>query len=284
MSTDQTSGSTEQPSTAVVVVPATTTTTIAVAPTTKNQAYTILLDGLGAFRNGIVYGTKVRAPHSFVVHALWSSNTWPNVFRKIVVLTAQHATNLAVAAMTFKIGMHLLKLASPSAVSQWWHYFMMGGVGGFFVWGEPNAVNVQVNMYMMSRVLSGLLFLWIEHREREEAQRKKQKQIAIGDALSADSTSLPASPAASSSESAIMSPVSPKTTGDDNVSLLKPWEQFVYGPRGYRVFVGIVWATALYLFHHHDKYLQSSLKMSMQYIYKDGDKHAGSLRHVLLGY
>ena len=243
----------------------------------------LLFYALGAFRNGIVYGTKVRAPHSFVVHALWSSNTWPNVFRKIVVLTAQHATNLAVAAMTFKIGMHLLKLASSSkaAVSQWWHYVLMGGVGGFFVWGDPNPVNVQVNMYMMSRVLSGLLFLWIEHREREEAERKKQKQIAIGDALAASSSPTDNS---NNANTTLMSPVTPKTTGDDNVSLLQPWEQFVYGPRGYRVFVGIVWATALYLFHHHDKYLQSSLKMSMQYIYKDGDKHAGSLRHVLLGY
>lgn len=236
----------------------------------RNLAYQILLDALGAFRNGLVYGSKVRAPHSFVVYALWSSSSWPNVFQKIITLTTHHATNLAVAAALFKVGMHLLKQLSAAKTSVPWHYFLMGGIGGYFVWGEPNAVNTQVNMYMLSRVLSGLVYLFFEMRERQEAEEKKNEKL-----LQLQQEQQP--------DVSAISVATPKSTGDDT-SLLTPTEQFIFGPRGYRVFVGCVWATALYLFHHHEQHVQSSLKMSMQYIYKDGDKHGGSLRKLFLGF
>ena len=264
------------------VVPVSTTTpqqqqesTTTPSPPSKNIAYQILLDALGSFRNGLVYGTKVRAPHSFVVYALWSSSPWSKVFQKIITLTTQHATNLALAGAIFKIGMHLLKLLSTQHQSLPWHYFLMGGVGGYFVWGEPTPVHTQVNMYMMSRVLSGLLNLFFEMRERQEAEKKKKKLLAEAETNNNNNNN--------NTDETVVSPATPKTTGSDT-SLLTPTEQFIYGPRGYRIFVGAVWATALYLFHHHEQHVQSSLKMSMQYIYKDGDKHNGSLRKVLLGF
>jgi peroxisomal membrane protein 4 len=209
-----------------------------------NENYKILLDALGAFRNGIVYGTKVRAPHSFVVYALWSSSSWATVFRKIVTLTTQHALNLAFAASMFKIGLAILKKLTPNKQQLGWHYALMGAVGGCTVWGDNNPVNVQVNMYMMSRVMSGLLFLWIEYRERIAAAEKKTEEQQQQTSKEKESTGVIS-------------------------SNLSDWEQFAFGPKGYRVFVGVIWATALWLFHHHNQHMQSSLKMSMQYIAVD---------------
>jgi peroxisomal membrane protein 4 len=206
-----------------------------VAPGT-NVGYTILLDALAALRNGFVYGCKIRAPHTFVLQMVWSKGTWRAVLDRVVELTTQHATNLALNAVCFKLGVAILKLAQGTAEAQAWHHALVGGLCGFLFWGENKAVNVQVNLYMMTRALSGLLLLFLETR-RSTASATEQKLF-----FNAKSHHL-----------------------------------------GYRLFSAAVWGTALYLFFNHAHVLQTSLRSSMDFIYRQGDEHNGSLQRVIQG-
>lgn len=215
---------------------------VAVNPTT-NVAWSVLLDSLAAMRNGFVYGCKIRAPHTFVLQMVWSKGTWRSVFDRVVELTSQHAANLALNAVFFKFGVALLKLAQGTKEAQAWHHALVGGLCGFLFWGENKAVNVQVNLYMMTRALSGLLLLFLDRR-RSMAQAG-------------------AAPALSSTEQALF--FNPKSH------------------LGYRLFSATVWGTALYLFFNHTHVLQTSLRASMDFIYRQGDEHNGSIDRLIKG-
>jgi peroxisomal membrane protein 4 len=206
----------------------------ATIPATSNIAYQILLDSLGAMRNGFVYGCKIRAPHTFVLQMVWSKGTWKSVWDRVLDLTTQHATNLALNAVFFKIGVALLKLAQGS--TQPWHHALVGGICGFYFWGKNNAVNVQVNMYMMSRALSGLLLLFLEKRK-----------LASG--------TVP----------------------------LTSTEKYLSGAGGYRLLAAAIWGAALYIFFHHAHVLHGSLRQSMDFIYRQGDEHEGSIERLIKG-
>ncbi|KAK0354077.1 hypothetical protein LTR59_014793 [Friedmanniomyces endolithicus] len=57
---------------------------------------------LKAVRNGLVYGTKVRFPHAFVMVLLFRSGTLREKLWLIFKATRQHATNLAKFASSTK--------------------------------------------------------------------------------------------------------------------------------------------------------------------------------------
>jgi hypothetical protein len=259
-------------------------------------AYNDLLDALGAMRNSVVYGTKVRAPHSLVVYGLWSSAPWPDVFRRVALLTAQHALRLGVAAALFKLGVAALRRANAGRPLPW-HHALMGACGGYAVWGGGDAVSTQVNLYMFSRVLAALVGLYGERRQRAEAKLSQDAGAAAGSGgvgAGGNAAAMPrdtAAVAVAASPTSAVSPGAAPPASPSQGALPPPetderlawWERFALGPRGYRVFAGLVWAAALYLFHEHGAALQPSLRQSMQFIYRDGDHHGGSLRKLLLG-
>lgn len=133
-----------------------------------SQQYNMLLDALAALRNGIVYGVKVRAPHTLVNLCVWSNASWSDTFTKVRQMSIQHGMNLGMAACVFKVGTSLLSIASGggagSGENNKWHRALMAGICGFIFWGEANPVNIQVNMYVMSRTATALAVLFIERR------------------------------------------------------------------------------------------------------------------------
>ena len=56
--------------------------------------YKLLFDAIKGFRNGLVYGIRVRAPHSLVMTLLWSRGPIPEMAMKIYKATRQHGMNL----------------------------------------------------------------------------------------------------------------------------------------------------------------------------------------------
>ncbi len=125
----------------------------------KSGDYKLLLDAVKGFRNGFVYGVKVRAPHALVMTLLWSRGPPMQMATRIFNATKQHGLNLAKFAFIFKILYGILgKLFGGNPQ---WHAAILGALCGFLFWGDNSPVNVQVNMYLLSRITSGFLFLWM---------------------------------------------------------------------------------------------------------------------------
>lgn len=122
--------------------------------------YKPLLDAVKGFRNGFVYGCKVRAPHSLVMTLLWSRGPIQQMATRIFNATLQHGMNLAKFAFIFKLFISLLgRLQGRSHPV---HAALGGALCGFLFWGDGSPVAVQVNMYLLSRIISGFLFLLAE--------------------------------------------------------------------------------------------------------------------------
>jgi peroxisomal membrane protein 4 len=195
----------------------------------QSANYRPLLELLKTFRNGVVYGVKIRAPHTLVMSLIWSRGTPLQILEKIVKNSKQHGLNLGFTAVAFKlicmIGARLLTLigsakaveggaaaiadTSITAAVPVWLTFVAGSIAGSIFWGESNPINTQVTMYLISRVLSGLLFSAVE-------------KYGV------------------------------KVPGN-----------------GFRALSGAMWGLVLVLFLHRPATLQTSLQQSMAYIYKE---------------
>lgn len=132
--------------------------------------YNLLLDCVKGLRNGIVYGCKVRAPHSLVMTLLWSRGPIPDMAKKIFQATKQHGMNLGKFAFVYKFLTAILSKGFGGRHP--WHAALCGAICGYIFWGERSPVNVQVNMYILSRILSGLVHMWMEKNEVSQQQPK----------------------------------------------------------------------------------------------------------------
>uniref|UniRef100_F1KYG5 Peroxisomal membrane protein 4 n=1 Tax=Ascaris suum TaxID=6253 RepID=F1KYG5_ASCSU len=184
------------------------------------RKYRFALAALKGLRNGIIYGTRTRAPHALVTVLLFGNGTFVDKVRTILRLTRTHATNLAKFTFCYKLVMGLMQ--RMKGYRREWHSFLVAFIVGYLVFGDNNGVNMQINLYLLSRILVGLARLGVE------------KQI-------------------------IPTPLGP----------VFPW------------FAATVWGFVLWLFEHHQHVLQSSLRSSMIYLYRDSDKWT-NIRNFLI--
>ncbi|XP_030231055.1 peroxisomal membrane protein 4 [Gadus morhua] len=126
----------------------------------KEEKYKAALAVLKGFRNGAVYGAKIRAPHALVMTFLFRNGSLNDKMRAIAKATYTHSRNLACFVFTYK-GLQALqeKLQGKSLQS---HSFLAACVGGWLVFGENNNINSQINMYLLSRILFALARLAVE--------------------------------------------------------------------------------------------------------------------------
>ena len=73
----------------------------------------------------------------------------------IVRLTRLHAMNLAKFVFGYKLTNGYLQRFVSGRRRQW-HALLTAGLVGYVVFGENNSVNMQINLYLLSRVLVGL--------------------------------------------------------------------------------------------------------------------------------
>ncbi|CAL8340396.1 unnamed protein product [Merluccius merluccius] len=126
----------------------------------QEEKYKAALAVLKGFRNGAVYGAKIRAPHALVMTFLFRSGSLQDKLKAIAKATYTHSRNLAYFVLTYK-GLQALqeRLQGKSPQSQ---SFLAACVGGWLVFGENNNINSQINMYLLSRILFALARLAVE--------------------------------------------------------------------------------------------------------------------------
>uniref|UniRef100_H2ZAS9 Peroxisomal membrane protein 4 n=1 Tax=Ciona savignyi TaxID=51511 RepID=H2ZAS9_CIOSA len=124
-----------------------------------------ILSLIKAIRNGIAYGIKIRFPHALVMTFLFKDGPLKEKFRLILKATFQHAKNLAQFTFLYKLLTTSLEKSSavkPVVGKNPWHVIPAAALAGYYVFGENNPINTQINMYLLSRIIFGLCRLGAE--------------------------------------------------------------------------------------------------------------------------
>lgn len=126
----------------------------------REEKYKAVLAVVKGFRNGAVYGAKIRAPHALVMTFLFRSGSLKDKLKAIAKATYTHSRNLAYFVFIYK-GLQALqvKIQGKSLQSQ---SFLAACLGGWLVFGDNNNINSQINMYLLSRILFALSRLAVE--------------------------------------------------------------------------------------------------------------------------
>uniref|UniRef100_A0A3B1J285 Peroxisomal membrane protein 4 n=1 Tax=Astyanax mexicanus TaxID=7994 RepID=A0A3B1J285_ASTMX len=107
----------------------------------QQEKYKAALAVLKGFRNGAVYGAKIRAPHALVMTFLFKSGSLKSKLKAIAQATYTHSRNLAFFVFTYK-GLQALQQRIQGK--------------------NNNNINSQINMYLLSRILFALSRLAVE--------------------------------------------------------------------------------------------------------------------------
>ncbi|GAA6020900.1 hypothetical protein JCM10207_003182 [Rhodosporidiobolus poonsookiae] len=119
-------------------------------------AYHDILAILKGARNGAVYGARVRAPHALVMTLVFHSGSWRQRLRYVYRATKQHSLNLARFVAIYKTCL-LVQKSLAGGKARKLDPFFAGLVGGWAVFGDRNAVNEQIVLYVVSRVVTSFL-------------------------------------------------------------------------------------------------------------------------------
>lgn len=108
------------------------------------------------FRNGILYGTRIRVVDALVKTVLYSRKPFLNVetLQKICQDAFEHGSSLGISvAINKSVAKLLEKVTQQTNVP--WHQAVAGFAGGFLIWGNDSRFNEMMNMYILSRVIMG---------------------------------------------------------------------------------------------------------------------------------
>ncbi|XP_051985855.1 peroxisomal membrane protein 4 [Xyrauchen texanus] len=126
----------------------------------QQHKYKTALAVVKGFRNGAVYGAKIRAPHALVMTFLFRSGSLREKLKAIAQATYTHSRNLACFVFTYKGLQAIQKHVQGKPLQA--HSFLAACFGGWLVFGENNNINSQINMYLLSRILFALSRLAVE--------------------------------------------------------------------------------------------------------------------------
>ena len=122
--------------------------------------YHTILSIVKGFRNGAVYGAKVRLPHSLVMTLLFKRGSLKEMSKGILEATFTHSKNLALFVFLYKSLTSLMSWLQSEKIEL--HSFVAAFVGGYIVFGRYNKVNEQINLYLLSRIIYGLAKLGVK--------------------------------------------------------------------------------------------------------------------------
>ncbi|BFZ15579.1 hypothetical protein BsWGS_18618 [Bradybaena similaris] len=121
-----------------------------------------ILSVIKGFRNGAVYGAKIRFPHALVMTILFRNGSLKDKIIAILEATYTHSRNLAMFVFAYK-GL-TSTLSWGESTSHQLHAFLSAFCAGFVIFGKYNKVNEQINLYLLSRVVYGLGKLLIQKK------------------------------------------------------------------------------------------------------------------------
>jgi len=210
------------------------------------QRYRDVLSLIKGFRNGAVYGAKIRFPHALVMTFLFGKGNTRDKLRTIIDSTMTHSKNLGTFVFVYKSMMMFQKrfLQADKKKEHSIHSFVAGLIGGYFVWGNYSNINYQIVLYLTSRIsvaIAKLIFL------RFFIGNNNNNIINNNDNININNIEI-----------------------DENVS-----------SQTYPIFAAIVWGLVMWLFRWERETLQPSLQSSMEYLYNDSN-HWTSFRNWIL--
>ncbi|KAM3133184.1 hypothetical protein pb186bvf_014760 [Paramecium bursaria] len=106
-------------------------------------------------RQGIYYGGRIRFFHALVMTLLFRPGPLRQKIFQIIKLTYEHARNLGLFVFTYKslVCMQNRLRGQQSKL----HNLIAGAIGGYLLFGRnKSAVNQQIVLYVMSRVILGI--------------------------------------------------------------------------------------------------------------------------------
>ncbi|KAK4048386.1 hypothetical protein OIO90_005856 [Microbotryomycetes sp. JL221] len=186
-------------------------------------------------RNGLVYGAKVRFPHALVMTLLFHSGSFRKRAEFVFRATKQHAFNLAKFVSIYKTAL-LFQKTLANGKQRAADTFFAGLVGGWFVFGDRNAVNEQIVLYVVSRVLTSFL-----------------------------PRATPPAPASASSTARLSPSGVPPPPGAPYPKSRPPH------PKVFSVYAAVTWGLVMYLFRERRDTLHGGMVNSMQYLYLDSE-------------
>ncbi|XP_058541311.1 peroxisomal membrane protein 4 isoform X1 [Neofelis nebulosa] len=133
---------------------------LAVNALLRKRRYHAALAMVKGFRNGAVYGVKIRAPHALVMTFLFRSGSLQEKLRAILQATYTHSRNLACFVFAYK-GLCALQSHVQGETYQV-HSFLAAFIGALLVFRDNSNINSQINMYLLSRLLFALCRLGVE--------------------------------------------------------------------------------------------------------------------------
>ncbi|KAI9333618.1 Tim17/Tim22/Tim23/Pmp24 family-domain-containing protein [Obelidium mucronatum] len=140
-----------------------------------NPKYHDLFSIIKGFRNGMVYGARIRFPHALVMQFLFGSGTLEQKIQRIIEATVQHSKNLAFFVTIYKTLMVLqrrIKGREDSADS-----FIAGLIGGYMVFGEDNNINQQPHAFPIFAAVVWGIVMWQFRYERDVLQGSLQASM-----------------------------------------------------------------------------------------------------------
>ncbi|CAI2183750.1 7276_t:CDS:2 [Funneliformis geosporum] len=152
----------------------------------NNPEYHDILSIVKGFRNGAVYGAKIRLPHAFVMTFLFRTGSFKDKLYFIFDATKTHSANLAKFVTIYKTLMYLQR--KMVGKEQNGHSFMAGLIGGYYVFGENNNVNQQLPVTrkamdepkhtfpIFAAVVWGIV-MWLFRHDRDSLQPSLQASM-----------------------------------------------------------------------------------------------------------
>ncbi|PLW09695.1 hypothetical protein PCANC_20202 [Puccinia coronata f. sp. avenae] len=222
----------------------------------SDPRYHDILAILKGARNGLVYGAKIRFPHALVMTLIFHGNRpWRDRIRFVVNATRQHALNLCKFVTIYKTAL-LLQRKMNSGKERSADTFLAGVIGGWLVFGERNAINEQIVLYCVSRVVSSFL-----PRASPPPAAFRKPGIIITENTPSPS-SIRQSPFVNEALSPNGMPRPPGFPYPASVPIDK---------RVFEIYAAITWGAVMWLFRWRRERLQGGLVNSMQYLYLDSE-------------
>eukprot|EP00474_Spongospora_subterranea_P010991 CRZ11449.1 hypothetical protein [Spongospora subterranea] len=105
------------------------------------------------FKAGVLYGAKVRFPHSLVVTLVFRRNlSIKGMVEAILKTTAQHSARLGFYVAAFKSICCLLRRIRQQT-DDVFNHIIAGAITGSLIFGNDDPVSTQINLYILSRIV-----------------------------------------------------------------------------------------------------------------------------------
>jgi len=119
-----------------------------------------LLSIIRGFRQGVLYGAKIRFPHALVMVTIFRGGSLEQKMKEILTVTYNHAVILGSYVALYKTLTCCFR--STGQTNEDLTVLLSGGLAGALIWGKNTAIKTQINLYVMSRVILGLLRLAVQ--------------------------------------------------------------------------------------------------------------------------